>query len=63
MIPVQGCHFDLQSHGFSQLIGTVFSVLLHTAFASSVSFTEATEAEENDCCGGKIEKPDTTRKA
>ena len=34
-----------------------------SASASSVSFTEAAEAEENDCCGGKIEKPDTTGKA
>ena len=34
-----------------------------SASASSVSFTEAAETEENDCCGGKIEKPDTTRKA
>ena len=34
-----------------------------SASASSVNFTEAAEAEENDCCGGKIEKPDTTRKA
>ena len=34
-----------------------------SASASSVSFNEAAEAEENDCCGGKIEKPDTTRKA
>lgn len=31
--------------------------------ASTVSFTEAAEAEENDCCGGKVEKPDTTKKA
>ena len=34
-----------------------------SASASSVSFNEAAEAEENDCCGGKIEKPDTSRKA
>lgn len=34
-----------------------------SASASAVSFTEAAEAEESDCCGGKIEKPDTTKKA
>ena len=34
-----------------------------TAAASAVNFSDAATAEEEDCCGGKVEKPVTTTKA